>query len=86
MRIVLCIPRGNCLSSTYRTKKKSAENQLRLWEYFDNQDLWFQLLAAGSDDSPEWFATIINDELSFIEVIRLLSDHALIDTHRCVHA
>ncbi len=76
-------------------QNKSAEKLVRLWAYFDNQDLWFQLLAAGSDDSPEWFATIIHDELSFIEVIRLLCDHALIEPvhdfggysmHTCVHA
>ncbi len=60
-------------------QNESAEKLLRLWAYFDNQDLWFQPLASGSDDSPEWFATIINDELSFIEVIRLLCDHALIE-------
>ncbi len=62
-----------------KKQNKSAEKLLQLWAYFDNQDLWFQLLAAGKEDSPEWFATIINDEMCFIEVIRLLCDHALIE-------
>ncbi len=76
-------------------QNKSAEKLLQLWAYFDNQDLWFELLAEGWEDSHEWFATIISDKLCFIEVIRLLCDHALIEPvnnfggysmHTCVHA
>ncbi len=77
-----------------QSQNKSAGKLLRLWAYFDNQDLWFQLLAAGSEGSPEWFSALVNDELSFIEAIRLLCDHALIESlkisdgygmHTCVH-
>lgn len=62
--------------------------------YFDNQDISFQLLAAGRKAGPEWFSTIVEDELSFNEAIRLLCDHALIEPlrvsngygmHSCVH-
>ncbi|KAA6416359.1 MAG: Kinesin light chain [Lasallia pustulata] len=63
-----------------QSQNESAGNLLRLWAYFDNQDVWFQLLAAGSEGSPVWFATIVNDELSFNEAIRLLCDHALIES------
>ena len=78
-----------------QSQNESAGNLLRLWAYFDNQDVWFQLLAAGSEGSPVWFATIVKDELSFNEAIRLLCDHALIESleisggysmHNCVHA
>ncbi|SLM38232.1 nb-arc and tpr domain protein, partial [Lasallia pustulata] len=78
-----------------QSQNESAGNLLRLWAYFDNQDVWFQLLAAGSEGSPVWFATIVYDELSFNEAIRLLCDHALIESlemsggygmHNCVHA
>ncbi|KAA6410089.1 MAG: nb-arc and tpr domain [Lasallia pustulata] len=78
-----------------QSQNESAGNLLRLWAYFDNQDVWFQLLAAGSEGSPVWFATIVYDELSFNEAIRLLCDHALIESlemsggygmHSCVHA
>ncbi|MCJ1347902.1 hypothetical protein MMC31_006132, partial [Peltigera leucophlebia] len=76
-------------------QNKSAEKLLQLWAYFDNQDLWFELLAAGREESPEWFAEIVKDKLSFNEVIRLLCDHALIEPvhsvggysmHTCVRA
>ena len=78
-----------------QSQNESAGKLLQLWAYFDNQDIWFQLLAAGSEGSPGWFATIVNDELSFTEAIRLLCDHALIEPlevsggygmHTCVHA
>ncbi|KAA6412799.1 MAG: hypothetical protein FRX48_03791 [Lasallia pustulata] len=78
-----------------QSQNESAGNLIRLWAYFDNQDVWFQLLAAGSEGSPAWFATIVYDELSFDEAIRLLCDHALIESlemsggygmHNCVHA
>ena len=73
----------------------SAGKLLQLWAYFDNQELWFELLNAGKEDSPEWFASIIDDELSFIKITRLLCDHALIESiasskgygmHTCVQA
>lgn len=76
-------------------QNKSAGKLLQLWAYFDNQDVWFELLDAGKEDSPEWFAKIMSDELGFIKATRLLCDHALIESiaspqgygmHSCVHA
>ena len=89
-----------------RRQNESAAKLLQLWAYFDNEDLWYELLA-GSDDrpmwslrivglsKPKWFSRIVHDELSFNEVTRLLSNHALIEPrgvsggygmHSCVHA
>jgi hypothetical protein len=76
-------------------QNKSAGQLLRLLGYFDNHDIWYELLAAGSETSPEWFSTIVKDEINFREAIGLLSDHALIESikgsnghsmHSCVHA
>ncbi|MCJ1429258.1 hypothetical protein MMC29_007171 [Sticta canariensis] len=63
------------------SQNKSAGKLLQLWGYFDNQDLWYELLAGESNSSPLWFSTITDDELSFNEAIRLLCDHALIESH-----
>jgi hypothetical protein len=60
-------------------QNKSAGQLLRLLGYFDNHDIWYELLAAGSNGSPEWFSTLVEDEISFNEAIRVLSDHALIE-------
>ena len=76
-------------------QNESAGKLLQLWAYFDNQDLWYTLLAAGSENSPEWFSSMISDELSFNGAIRLLCNLALIESHGvsggysmhgCVHA
>jgi len=35
------------------SRNESAGKLLQLWAYFDNQDLWYALLAEGSKCSPE---------------------------------
>jgi hypothetical protein len=76
-------------------QNKSAGKLLRLLGYFDNHNIWYELLAAGSKGSPDWFSTVVRDEINFNEVIRVLSDHALLECsrdsggysiHSCVHA
>jgi hypothetical protein len=76
-------------------QNKSAGQLLRLLGYFDNHDIWYELLAAGRRGSSDWFSTIVEDEINFNEAIRVLSDHALIERsmgfggysiHSCVHA
>ena len=78
-----------------RRQNENAAKLLQLWAYFDNEDLWYKLLAGQSIYGPEWFLDIVGDELSFNEVIRLLFNHALIEPrgtsggygmHSCVHA
>lgn len=72
-----------------------AAKLLRLWAYFDHQDLWYQLLAAGKYGTPEWFFDLVDDEIKFNQAIGLLCDHALVERlensdgygmHTCVHA
>jgi hypothetical protein len=74
---------------------------LRLWAYFDNQDLWFELLQHGDSEDPDWIRQLTEDEVSFHEAIRVLSDHGLVgvgtssqeqtesrgySVHGCVHS
>jgi tetratricopeptide (TPR) repeat protein len=75
---------------------------LQLWAYFDNQDLWFELLRHSSSDSPEWFSELTEDELSFNQAVRVLCDYGLAEVdksseesgvesrgysmHSCVHS
>jgi hypothetical protein len=35
-------------------QNKLSVKLLQLWAYFDNQDLWFELLREGSSNGPEW--------------------------------
>ncbi|KAH7413483.1 hypothetical protein BKA64DRAFT_355752 [Cadophora sp. MPI-SDFR-AT-0126] len=74
---------------------------LRLWAYFDNQDLWFELLRHSDSEDPEWIRELTKDELSFDSAVRVLSSHGLVEMamssqewleskgysiHACVHS
>jgi tetratricopeptide (TPR) repeat protein len=74
---------------------------LRLWAYFDNQDLWFELLQHRRFENPHWIRELVEDELSFHGAMRILSDHGLVEVdksqqellesqgysiHGCVHS
>ncbi len=74
---------------------------LHLWAYFDNQDLWFELLRRGNIEGPQWLQELTQDELSFNAAIRALCDHGLVEAdsssqeriesrgysiHHCVHS
>ncbi|OCL02321.1 tetratricopeptide repeat domain-containing protein, partial [Glonium stellatum] len=78
-----------------------AAKLLQLWAYFDNQDIWLELLQECRQ-GPEWLLELTQDQLSFDEAIRVLCDHALAEAdvasgidsmesrgysmHSCVHS
>ncbi|WPG99175.1 vegetative incompatibility protein het-e-1 [Acrodontium crateriforme] len=79
-----------------------SANLLRLWAYFGNQDIWFELLQhASTMDAPMWLRNLIADKLDFDGYVRLLCNHGLVDReigdesgpeshgysiHACVHS
>ncbi|TAQ90762.1 hypothetical protein B7494_g955, partial [Chlorociboria aeruginascens] len=79
-----------------------SANLLRLWAYFDNQDLWFELLQHSESDNPKWLRELTKDELSFDGAVRVLSNYGLVEVattssqesieskgysiHGCVHS
>ncbi|RYP73186.1 hypothetical protein DL771_003822 [Monosporascus sp. 5C6A] len=60
-------------------QNKSAAELLRFWAYFDNQDLWLELLQHHDPDDPAWLQEITEDELSFHSTIRVLSDYGMVE-------
>ncbi|KAE9567465.1 hypothetical protein CGMCC3_g16384 [Colletotrichum fructicola] len=80
----------------------SASMLLGQWAYFDNDDLWYELLRKGRPEGPAWLVEITEDELSFDLAMRLLCEHGLVEAnppaketgresrgysvHQCVHA
>ncbi|KAF4417536.1 Kinesin light chain 1 [Colletotrichum fructicola] len=62
-----------------RLQNQNAADLLRLWAYFDNHDVWYELLRAGESEKPLWLHKMIEDRLNFDKVRRLLQ-HA----DRCV--
>src|SRR6202161_4699289 len=84
-----------------KQRNELSAKLLRLWAYFDNQDIWFELLRHGDSEDPEWIHELTKDELSFNEAVRVLSDHGLVEVdmssqelmesrgysiHGCVHS
>ncbi|KAH6986817.1 hypothetical protein EDB80DRAFT_183685 [Ilyonectria destructans] len=83
------------------TRNKSSAMLLKLWAYFDHDDLWYDLLHGADSLAPPWLQAL-TDKLAFVESIRLLCDHGLVEAnsstkenesgspgysvHGCVHA
>ncbi|RYC81882.1 hypothetical protein BFJ63_vAg15229 [Fusarium oxysporum f. sp. narcissi] len=82
-------------------RNKSSAMLLKLWAYFDHDDLWYDLLCGAGESAPPWLQAL-TDKLTFMESIRLLCDHGLVEAnssikdngagssgysvHGCVHA
>ncbi|KAN0073071.1 HET domain containing protein [Elaphomyces granulatus] len=77
-----------------KQRNELSAKLLRLWAYFDNQDL------CNSKD-PDWIRELTEDELEFNGAVRVLSDHGLVEVdmssqeliesrgysiHGCVHS
>src|ERR1700684_4647630 len=84
-----------------KQRNELSARLLRLWAYFDNQDIWFELLRHGNSKDPKWIHELTKDELSFNGAVRVLSDHGLVEVdmssqeriasrgysiHSCVHS
>jgi tetratricopeptide (TPR) repeat protein len=74
---------------------------LCFWAYFDNQDLWLELLQHSDSNDPEWVRALAEDEVSFHSTMRVLCNHGLVEEdmssqeliesrgysmHSCVHS
>ncbi|TVY55068.1 Vegetative incompatibility protein HET-E-1, partial [Lachnellula suecica] len=74
---------------------------LKLWAYFDRQDIWFELIRYTSSADNEWVQKLTEDELNFNQAVTLLCSFGLVDpdgslqqqvgsggysVHSCVHS
>ncbi|KAF2848245.1 TPR-like protein [Plenodomus tracheiphilus IPT5] len=55
---------------------------LKLWGFLDSGEVWYELIAAGSDlaaeiDVPAWLLAVAEDNLAYSEAIGLLSRYSL---------
>ncbi|KAN0073072.1 HET domain containing protein [Elaphomyces granulatus] len=84
-----------------KQRNQLSAELLRLWAYFDNQDIWFELLQHGDSEDPGWIRQLTKDELTFNEAVRVLSYYGLVEVdmssqeriesrgysiHGCVHS
>jgi hypothetical protein len=55
----------------------SATALFRLWGYFNNQDLWYGLLVTGDSAASELSPVILEDELDFHGLMKVLHGYYL---------
>ncbi len=65
-------------------QSEEAAMLLHLWTYFDNEDLWYNLLRQGHSRGPEWFRALTADETSFNDAVRLLCDYGLVEADTAI--
>jgi hypothetical protein len=57
---------------------------LKLWVYFNRQDIWFELLRHANSLDHEYIQELTKDELNFHEAVTLLCIFGLIDPDRAL--
>ncbi|KAI0451347.1 hypothetical protein F5B21DRAFT_487237 [Xylaria acuta] len=62
-----------------RQQNENSAALLRLWAYFDNQDIWLELLQSDHRHSMEWVREVTKDELSFTNTVRTLINYGLVE-------
>ncbi|KAL9052265.1 MAG: hypothetical protein Q9162_005522 [Coniocarpon cinnabarinum] len=76
-------------------RSNPAARLLRFLAYFNNQDIWRELLQAGKNFGPPWFSKIMSCDIEFDAVMRIICDHGLVQgnysshaysIHSCVHS
>ncbi|CRK14677.1 hypothetical protein BN1708_011202 [Verticillium longisporum] len=71
----------NISYDSIRQRSESAAMLLRLWAFFGNEDLWFELLRQGREDGPKWLQDLTESRLVFDESMRVLCSHGLVEAH-----
>jgi hypothetical protein len=55
---------------------------LQQWAYFNNGDLWYELLKGKGVTKPGWLAKMTRDKLRFYSTMRVLCNHGLAEAGR----
>ncbi|KAF3810747.1 hypothetical protein GCG54_00006655 [Colletotrichum gloeosporioides] len=67
-------------------QNQQAAELFRLWAYFDNHDLWFELLhAGGQNKEPIWLHGLTEDKLSFAAAMRVICAYGLAEPYAHGH-
>ena len=63
-------------------QNKVSAKLLKLWAYFDRQDLWFDILRHANSADDKWIQKLTKDKLNFNEAITLLCSFGMVDLDR----
>ncbi|KAI0855788.1 hypothetical protein F4860DRAFT_448425 [Xylaria cubensis] len=62
-----------------RQRNENAAALLRLWAYFNSQDIWLELLQSDDKHNIQWIHEVTKDELSFTHAVRTLINYGLVE-------
>jgi len=62
----------------------ASASLLKLWAYFDRQDVWFGLLQHANSTDDHWIQELTKTELNFNEAAALLCSFGLVDPDRAL--
>jgi tetratricopeptide (TPR) repeat protein len=70
-----------------KRRDNSAAKLLKLWAYFDRQDVWYELLQCGSQCGRpcEWLQQVTGNRMSFDHTMRLLCSYGLVEPESSKH-
>lgn len=83
-----------------KQRSQLSAKLLQLWAYFDNQDIWLELLQYSNPEDPAWIREL-KHKLNFHHAMRILLSHGLVEVniplleltesqgysiHGCVHS
>ena len=75
-----------------KTRHPEIAEFLKLFAYFGNEDLWYDLFNVEIEDDLPWLSNIIANEICFNRAMGILNDYCLVETsgetyslHSCVH-
>jgi hypothetical protein len=62
----------------------ASASLLKLWAYFDRQDIWFGLLRHANFPDDRWIQELTEHELNFNNAVALLCSFGLVDPDRAL--
>ncbi|KAK3177704.1 hypothetical protein K4F52_009552 [Lecanicillium sp. MT-2017a] len=72
----------NISYASIRQRNESAAMLLRLWAFFGNEDLWYELVRRGrTENGPQWLWDLTETRLAFEYGMRELCNHGLVEAH-----
>ncbi|KIM98279.1 hypothetical protein OIDMADRAFT_167110 [Oidiodendron maius Zn] len=84
-----------------KQRNPASASLLKLWAYFDRQDIWFELLQHANSTHDRWIQELTKDELNFNEAVALLCSFGMVEpvrdlqqqfgsggysVHSCIHS
>lgn len=82
MRIGPCTGHSQITFDRIEQQNAASAKLLKLWAYFDRQDVWFEVLRQAQAPHDEMVQKLTEDEMNLNEAVTLLCCFGLVDADR----